>query len=98
MLPKLIINGSSVRDYAYQWINGGCLLHQWASGGRGIDQEVIDFAQAELNKIRTAIETPEGRKRTGWTKKDLNQFARLVRYLRDNIGAEPETYIPDQWL
>ena len=31
----------SVRDYAYQWISGTCEVHQWCSGAKGIDRDVI---------------------------------------------------------
>ena len=97
MLPKKIIGNLSVRDYAYQWINGGCLMHQWCSGGRGIDNEVTDFAEMQLRKIKASIATADGRKSTGWTKRDASEFAELVAYLKENKGAAAETYVPDQW-
>jgi hypothetical protein len=45
------IHGQSVRSYAFMWIDGGCLLHQWASGGRGCDREVVTHVKKMLSNI-----------------------------------------------
>ena len=45
------IQGQTARDYAFLWIDGHCPLHQWASGGRGIDREVVTHVKKMLSDI-----------------------------------------------
>jgi hypothetical protein len=90
-LPKKIIQGLSVRDYAYQWIAGGCLLHQWCSGARGIDDKVIGYVQDLLTDT-------EKRYLTRYSpQSDVDGLKELLEYLKENKGAPAENYIPDQW-
>ena len=89
-LPKKIIGGFSVRDYAYQWINGGCLLHQWCSGGRGIDSDVIRYVDGLILKVKALGGMAVA--------DDETHLTELRDYLQANIGAEAEKYVPDQWV
>lgn len=91
-LPPLVIQGMSVRDYAYQWINGGCTLHQWCSGARMIDEGVIKYVAGLYVDVRTRwhpgtddVEDAEG-------------LFTLLQYLCDNFGHPAEPYIPDEHL
>jgi len=88
MLPPKVIQGFSVRDYAYQWISGCCLIHQWASGGKGIDRDVISYVKEEIVKARSW---------GGHEEKDVQGLIELLQYLIHNEGAPAETYVPDQW-
>lgn len=94
-LPRLVIDGASVRDYAYQWINGGCLLHQWCSGARGIDRQVVEYVNtlrspliARINAGRASAEDAV----------DCHNLFTLRDYLEENIGHPAERYIPDEWV
>ena len=86
-LPIKIIQGIAVKDYAFQWIMGGCPIHQWASGDRGIDQGLIDYVWQIFNDIR---EDP-----TSYEPEDLAGITELLNYLEDNKGAKAEPYVPD---
>ena len=97
MLPRKVIGGASVFDYAYYWIEGNCLLHQWCSGARGIDNEVIQYATDQLSKIIKATQSNEGMAETGWTNRDAINFKKLLDYLKANKGAPAEQYIPDKF-
>jgi hypothetical protein len=78
-----MIQGASVRDYAYMWIIGACPLHQWCSGARGVDQGVIDH-------VEDMILAPRDRK-------DSDGLSELYRYLVQHKGCPAEPYVPDQW-
>lgn len=88
-LPPLVIQGLSVRDYAYIWIEGGCPLHQWCSGARGIDGTVTQH-------IITLRETVKNRPDL-FEAADYNGLTWLYRYLMLNFGHPAEKYIPDEW-
>jgi hypothetical protein len=83
----MMILGFSVRDYGYQWIDGGCPIHQWASGGRGIDRDLIDYVKRQIKYFSFETNTP-------WDRAGLID---LLRYLIDHEGAEPSPYVPDQF-
>jgi len=93
MLPAKVIQGESVRDYAYGWIIGHCLIHQWCSGARGIDHEVIGFVKDLIVNVNQNLmmETKL------YQAEDLPGLIELLQYLIYNEGAEAETYVPDQW-
>lgn len=93
MLPPKVIQGQSVRDYAYQWIEGGCLIHQWCSGGRGIDCEVIAFVKEMIVSVNNNVKMDT----KIWKEKDVQGLTELLQYLIHNEGVESEIYVPDQW-
>ena len=96
------IQGQTVRNYAYLWIDGRCLLHQWASGGRGIDREVITHVKKMLSDIAN--------NRGNWFDKgrpgpycnhhpnniptDIAGLTELLRYLIHHEGEPASPYVP----
>lgn len=87
-LPPKIIQGLSVRDYAYQWIQDACPLHQWCSGARGIDRDVAGHV-AFLIRCEHVCRSP--------TKDiDIQGLIELWDYLCENLGHPAEPYIPDE--
>ena len=81
-LPRKVIQGMSVRDYAYLWISGACPLRQWCSGARGIDDGVIQY----VAQLKARATEPE----------DTTGLDELLAYLRDNNGHPAESYVPDE--
>jgi hypothetical protein len=73
----------SPADYAYLWINGCCPLHQWCSGARPVDEEVVDY-------VETHIVEPVRRNTAHWTKQDLANVEALHRYLQAQLGTTAE--------
>ena len=97
-LPRKIIQGSSVRDYAYLWSEGGCLLHQWCSGARGIDDAVIAYVAKLLKEVQDWKKLAAQRKVAKvYEAKDSRGLQSLLTYLRDNKGHPAERYISDEW-
>lgn len=70
-------------EYAYLWINGCCPLHQWCSGARAVDQEVVDY-------VETRIVEPVRRATQRWTEQDLANVEALLGYLKANLGTTAE--------
>lgn len=90
-LPPKVIQGFSVRDYAYLWINGGCPLHQWCSGARGVDQGVVNHVHEIWYHVRT-VGLWDGTAEPG----DDDGLWQLMMYLQEHIGHPAEEYIPDE--
>ena len=89
-LPLKVIQGLSVRDYAYQWICGHCEMHQWCSGGKGIDSDVIAYCKRLIREQTTLFPGPDDQE-------NKEGLIELLQYLIHNEGAPAETYVPDQW-
>lgn len=96
-LPRLIIGGLSVRDYAYQWIQGGCPLHQWCSGARGIDHGVIRHVEFLVRMVRAEDVGNERLDGRSHDPADVGGLNALLMYLQMNIGHAAEPYIPDEF-
>ena len=87
MLPPKVIQGWSVRDYAYLWIADCCPIHQWCSGARSIDRDLISFVKGLIVETSNREHDEE----------DVPGLIELLQYLIHNEGAAAEHYIPDQW-
>lgn len=70
-------------EYAYLWISGCCPLHQWCSGARPVDQEVVDY-------VESRIVEPVRRGTQRWTEQDLANVEALLGYLKAHLGATAE--------
>lgn len=70
-------------EYAYLWINGCCPLHQWCSGARPVDQEIVEY-------VETRIVEPVRRGSQRWTEQDLENVEALLRYLKSHLGVSAE--------
>lgn len=92
-LPPKVIQGLSVRDYAYQWIFDCCEMHQWCSGGKGIDSDVIAYCKRLIREQVARFAGPDGPDGPD----DKDGLIELLQYLIHNEGAPAETYVPDQW-
>lgn len=75
-------------EYGYLWIRDCCLMHQWCSGARQVDDEVVEYAESLANKVRLDLQTDN----PNWSEQDLENLETLVRYLKANMEttAEPE--------
>jgi len=73
-------------EYGYLWIRDCCLMHQWCSGAREIDDEVIEYAESLANDVREDMKKDD----PNWGQQDLDNLETLVRYLKDHQGQLAE--------
>ena len=71
-----------MKDYAYLWIKGGCPLHQWVSGARGIDNTVCQHVANLMIQVITPIPNP-----------DYLGLRELLEWLCDHHGSPAEPYL-----
>jgi hypothetical protein len=76
--------GMTPAEYGYTWIKDCCLMHQWCSGARPVDQEVVDYCQSLVDDVRKAL-SGDGSD-YGWGEDDLANIETLLRYLTANLG------------
>jgi hypothetical protein len=96
------IQGQDVRSYAYTWIDGGCPIHQWASGGKGIDRGLITYVKKLLSDIANNRGTWADKSKPGpYTNHHpnnlpvhINGLTALLRYLIKHEGEPATPYEP----
>ncbi len=76
-------------EFGYLWIQDCCLIHQWCSGARPVDQEVVDCCESLVEDVRTNVHA-ESQPEYDWTEQDLQNLETLLRYLRANLGTTAE--------
>ncbi len=59
-------------------------MHQWCSGARPVDQEVIDYCQSLLDEV---VENVRGENDCGWDDHDIQNLETSLRYLKTNQDA-----------
>ena len=64
-------------------------MHQWCSGARPVDQEVVDYCESLVEDVRTNVKG-EGQPEYDWTEHDLQNLETLLRYLKTNLGTTAE--------
>ena len=82
-------DGMTPAEYGYLWIQDCCLIHQWCSGARAVDQEVVDYVAEQVEDVRNNVHG-ESQPEYDWTEDDLQNVETLLRYLRANLGATAE--------
>ncbi len=76
----------SPAEYGYLWIQDCCLMHQWCSGARPVDQEVVDYCETLVSDVRENVRS-KGQSEYDWTEQDLHNLGTLLRYLNANLGT-----------
>jgi len=82
-------DGMSPAEYGYLWIQDCCLMHQWCSGARPVDQEVVDYCETLVSDVRENV-SGESQPEYDWSEEDLQNFETLLRYLKANLGTTAE--------
>ena len=75
--------GMTPAEYGYLWIQDCCLMHQWCSGARPVDQEVVDYCESLVSDVRENVRGKDQSK-YDWTEEDLKNLNTLLRYLKDS--------------
>ena len=73
-------------EYGYTWIKDCCLMHQWCSGARPIDQEVVDYCESLVEDVRTNVHG-ELQPDYDWGEEEVQNLETLLRYLKANLGT-----------
>jgi hypothetical protein len=81
--------GMTPAEYGYLWIKDCCLMHQWCSGARPVDQEVVDYCESLVEDVRKNVHG-EGQPDYDWDEHDLQNIEALLRYLKANLGGTAE--------
>ena len=81
--------GMTPAEYGYLWIKDCCLIHQWCSGARPVDQEVVEYCESLIEDVRTNVKG-EGQPDYDWGEDDLENLETLLRYLKANLGIKAE--------
>jgi len=74
-------------EYGYMWIKDCCLMHQWCSGARAIDQEVVDYAESLLQRVADDLALSDN---PNWKTQDADNLSTLLRYLKANMRKHAE--------
>ena len=87
----IIVDGETMTpaEYGYLWIKDCCLIHQWCSGARPVDQEVVDYCESLVEDVRKNVKG-EGQPDYDWNEQDLQNIETLLRYLKANLGTKAE--------
>ena len=78
--------GMTPTEYGYLWIQDCCLMHQWCSGARPVDQEIVEHCQSLVDDVRKSIASASD----NWNENDLQNIQTLHRYLIANLGQTAE--------
>jgi hypothetical protein len=81
--------GMTPAEFGYLWIKDCCLMHQWCSGARPVDQEVVDYCEILVAEVRKNVHG-ENQPDYDWDKHDLQNLETLLRYLKANLGTTAE--------
>ena len=81
--------GMTPAEYGYLWIQDCCPIHQWCSGARPVDQEVVDYCESLVEDVRKNVKG-EGQPDYDWSEDDLENLETLLRYLKANLGNKAE--------
>ena len=81
--------GVTPAEYGYTWIKDCCLIHQWCSGARPVDQEVVDYCETLVEDVRSNVKG-ENQPDYDWGEEELENLETLLRYLKANLGSTAE--------
>jgi hypothetical protein len=81
--------GVTPAEYGFLWIKDCCLMHQWCSGARPVDQEVVDYCESLVEDVRTNVKG-ENQPDYDWGEEELENLDALLRYLKANLGTTAE--------
>jgi hypothetical protein len=81
--------GVTPAEYGFLWIKDCCLMHQWCSGARPVDQEVVNYCESLVEDVRTNVKG-ENQPDYDWGEEELENLDTLLRYLKANLGTTAE--------
>jgi hypothetical protein len=81
--------GITPSEYGYLWIKDCCPMHQWCSGARPVDQEVVDYYETLVAEVRTNVKGKD-QPDYDWDEHDLQNIETLLCYLKANLGTTAE--------
>ena len=87
----IVVDGEPMTpaEYGYLWIKDCCLMHQWCSGARPVDQGVVDYVAALVEDVRRDVHG-DSESQYDWDEQDLQNLETLLRYLKANLGTTAE--------
>ena len=81
--------GMTPAEYGYLWIQDCCLMHQWCSGARPVDQEVVDYCESLVEDVRMNVHG-QSQPEYDWGDEEVQNLETLLRYLKANLGTTAE--------
>ena len=88
-IPHLSVGDESLWDYAFSYINGGCILHQWISGAINLSGKVLSHVWA----MRADTKDEDEKKKLGVLVAHIERNLKSRRlWMRPGINADYEDF------